>query len=137
MFSKFCFFNLLNYSHFVSFLPLTLSPPGLYLFVQVIATFSVEDSKMKFRHYLLIGWGEFSIWSHPRFVEWRVRLWGKDKGVVWSEGFLAVSPPTRRGGILTGPSLTLSWPPTGQEGDLPQREVSLPPGGQNPITPQS
>ena len=28
-------------------------------------------------------------------------------------------------------------PPTGQEGHLPPREVSLPPGGQNPITPQS
>ena len=25
-------------------------------------------------------------------------------------------------------------PPTGQEGHLPPREVSLPPGGQNPIT---
>jgi len=30
---------------------------GLFLFVQVIATFSVEDSRMKFRHYFLIGWG--------------------------------------------------------------------------------
>ena len=34
------------------------SSPGLFLFVQVIATFSVEDSRMKFRHYFLIGWGK-------------------------------------------------------------------------------
>jgi hypothetical protein len=32
---------------------------GLYLFVQVIATFSVENSKMKLRHYVTIGWGEY------------------------------------------------------------------------------
>ena len=31
---------------------------GLFLFVQVIATFAVEDSRMKFRHYFLIGWGK-------------------------------------------------------------------------------
>lgn len=32
--------------------------PGLYLFVQVIATFSLDNSCMKYRHYLLIGWGK-------------------------------------------------------------------------------
>ena len=32
---------------------------GLFLFLQVIATFSVEDSRMKFRHYFLLGWGKF------------------------------------------------------------------------------
>ena len=33
--------------------------PGLYLFVQVIATFSLDNTCMKYRHYLLIGWGEY------------------------------------------------------------------------------
>ena len=30
----------------------------MYLFVQVIATFSVENSNIKLRHYILIGWGK-------------------------------------------------------------------------------
>ncbi|CAB4057683.1 CRHR1 [Lepeophtheirus salmonis] len=33
------------------------SKKRLYLFVQVIATFSVENSTFKLRHYLIIGWG--------------------------------------------------------------------------------
>ena len=33
---------------------------GLYLFVQVIATFSVENSNIKLRHYIIIGWGKGS-----------------------------------------------------------------------------
>jgi len=46
---------LLRYFHLATFFWMFVE--GLYLFVQVIATFSVEDSKMKFRHYFLIGWG--------------------------------------------------------------------------------
>ena len=53
-------FTLTNFdwsSHFVT------SSSGLFLFVQVIATFSVEDSRMKFRHYFLIGWGKRASWK--------------------------------------------------------------------------
>ena len=39
----------------------TFNFSGLFLFVQVIATFAVEDSRMKFRHYFLLGWGKQEI----------------------------------------------------------------------------
>lgn len=45
----------LRYFHLATFFWMFVE--GLYLFLQVIATFSVEDSRMKFRHYFLIGWG--------------------------------------------------------------------------------
>jgi len=45
----------LRYFHLATFFWMFVE--GLYLFVQVIATFSVENSKMKLRHYILIGWG--------------------------------------------------------------------------------
>ena len=32
--------------------------PGLYLFVQVIAAFSFDNTRLKLRHYIFIGWGE-------------------------------------------------------------------------------
>jgi len=40
--------------------PFILLLPGLYLFVQVIAAFTVDAGKLKLRHYALIGWGEKS-----------------------------------------------------------------------------
>ena len=49
-------------------------------------------------------------------------------------------PPARRDWGSSGcgrASEAFRHSPTGQEGHLPPREVSLPPGGQNPITPQS
>ena len=42
----------------INYLISTLHLTGLFLFLQVIATFSVEDSRMKFRHYFLVGWGK-------------------------------------------------------------------------------
>ncbi len=34
-----------------------LSLAGLYLFVQVIATFTLDNCWLRLRHYLCIGWG--------------------------------------------------------------------------------
>ncbi|XP_040578059.1 diuretic hormone receptor isoform X2 [Lepeophtheirus salmonis] len=45
----------LRYFHLSTFFWMFVE--GLYLFVQVIATFSVENSTFKLRHYLIIGWG--------------------------------------------------------------------------------
>jgi len=45
----------LRYFHLATFFWMFVE--GLFLFLQVIATFSVGDSRMKFRHYFLIGWG--------------------------------------------------------------------------------
>ncbi|XP_023322237.1 diuretic hormone receptor [Eurytemora carolleeae] len=45
----------LRYFHLATFFWMFVE--GLYLFVQVIATFSVENANMKLRHYFLIGWG--------------------------------------------------------------------------------
>ena len=44
--------------------------------------------------------------------------------------------PGGTGALLAGGRASEAFrrPPTGQEGHLPPREVSLPPGGQNPIT---
>ena len=45
-------------------------------------------------------------------------------------------PPGGPQSLLAGGRASEAFrrPPTGQEGHLPPREVSLPPGGQNPIT---
>ena len=48
----------------------------------------------------------------------------------------ASHPPGGPQSLLAGGRASEAFrrPPTGQEGHLPPREVSLPPGGQNPIT---
>ena len=47
----------------------TFNFSGLFLFVQVIATFAVEDSRMKFRHYFLLGWGKQEILVSDRLKD--------------------------------------------------------------------